>query len=266
MFQLNRFWVLGVAALIALSGCARTNEQAKAGQESSVEGPAIIDTKADAVLRQMSDFLAAAERFSFKVEGSMDEVLKSGQKLMLDRSGEAVLERPNRLKVRLHGDFRETSVLYDGTTLTIAEALHKVYVRTTAPDTIDQLMDFLADEHHVFVPFADLLFSLPYNSLVVPGTSGEYLGLHQVAGVRCHHLLFTNPSVDWQIWIEANGQPVPRKFVISYKQTLAHPQFIAEMSDWNFSPRLPEGTFTFEVPSGYELIRFYQPDLYGGTS
>ena len=97
---------------------------------------------------------------------------------------------------------------------------------------------------------------------MVPETSGEYLGVHQVSGVRCHHLVFSNPSIDWQIWIEADGQPVPRKFVISYKRTAGHPQFIAQMSDWNFSPRLPESTFNFKAPSGYELIKFYRPEQY----
>jgi hypothetical protein len=37
-----------------------------------------------------------------------------------------------------------------------------------------------------------------------------------VDGVPCHQLSFESPGADWQIWIEADSTPVPRRFVIDF--------------------------------------------------
>ena len=41
--------------------------------------------------------------------------------------------------------------------------------------------------------------------------TGEYVGVTELSGVRCHHLAFRSGDVDWQIWIEDGDKPLPRK-------------------------------------------------------
>ena len=86
--------------------------------------------------------------------------------------------------------------------------------------------------------------------------SGQYLGVGYVFDTKCHHLAFRQPSVDWQIWIEEGDKPLPRKLVITSKDTPAHPQYTAFLSDWKLSPKIDEAAFTFKAPDGAKKVDF----------
>ena len=104
------------------------------------------------------------------------------------------------------------------------------------------------------LPLADLLYSDPYAVLMAGVTYGRYLGLHQAAGVDCHHLAFSQETIEWQIWIDAGDKPLPRKLVISYVQEPGEPQYTAVIRRWSLDPKLPDGLFTFEAPEGAQKI------------
>ena len=82
------------------------------------------------------------------------------------------------------------------------------------------------------------------------------VGRHGVDGVPCHHLAFSQESIDWQIWIEDGPQPVPRKLVITYKTEPGSPQYVARLSNWDFEPRFSKQYFEFEVPADAGEIEF----------
>ena len=63
-------------------------------------------------------------------------------------------------------------------------------------------------------------------------------------------MAFTQETIDWQVWVEDSGTPVPRKVVIVYKNVKSVPRFTAELSDWNFSPKLSKSLFEFTPPEG----------------
>ena len=145
-------------------------------------------------------------------------------------------------------------IWYDGKTLSILSRQQNSYATTKAPGTIDEMMDYLFEEFGLEVPIADLLVSDPYNSATQRVRSGQYIGLHQVQGTKCHHLAFRQNNVDWQIWIEDGDNPLPRKLVITHKGLPGHPQFIAIFDKWNLSPKLSKDLFTFKVPEGAKRI------------
>jgi hypothetical protein len=74
--------------------------------------------------------------------------------------------------------------------------------------------------------------------------------------VSCHHLAFSQETIDWQIWIEDGPRPVPRKLVITYKTEPGSPQYVARLSGWNFQPRFSKHFFTFEAPAGAGEMEF----------
>ncbi len=76
-----------------------------------------------------------------------------------------------------------------------------------------------------------------------------------VLGVPCEHLAFTQTNIDWQIWIEDGAKPVPRKFLITYKDEPGSPQFTALFSNWDFETKLPDFVFKFEPPAGASKIK-----------
>ena len=52
----------------------------------------------------------------------------------------------------------------------------------------------------------------------------------------------------------AGATPVPRKFLITYKDESDAPQFTAVFSGWDFATRLPDFVFKFEPPEGANKI------------
>ena len=53
-----------------------------------------------------------------------------------------------------------------------------------------------------------------------------------------------------------DARPLPLRVVLTYVGEPGQPQFWANFSDWNTSPRLPETTFQFTPPAGARQIAF----------
>jgi hypothetical protein len=82
------------------------------------------------------------------------------------------------------------------------------------------------------------------------------VGSSVVDGTRCHHLAFTEKTIDWEVWIEDGTQWVPRKLVITYKTLPGAPQFEAVLSDWDLVTQTPDALFTPALPPGAARIEF----------
>ncbi len=221
--------------------------------EPVIEG---IDDEADRVLREMSEFLAGTAEFRFEADLLVEDVLETGQKLQFGERATAIVRRPDRFAAERSGDAMARTVVYDGTRVSVLDEAEGVYAVVDVPGTIDGMLDHMADLYGVTIPIADFVFSSPYEALVEEGAAGHYVGLHDVAGVMCHHIAVSQEAVDWQIWIEAGERPLPRKLVITYKHVVGAPQFIAFLHDWDLSPEVPDQTFVFEPPDGVEQIEF----------
>jgi hypothetical protein len=162
--------------------------------------------------------------------------------------------RPSRFASDASGDTLNRSAWYDGRTLSALEKDDNEYLTVEMPGTIDAVLDKLSDEYGVVVPLSDLVYSDVYATLMEGVVYGEYLGIHQAAGVACHHLAFSQEDVDWQIWIEAGDRPLPRKILISYAEEPGAPQYTATIRRWNLDPKLPDDLFVFEAPDGATRI------------
>jgi hypothetical protein len=148
---------------------------------------------------------------------------------------------------------------HKGTSLTVANTT--AYASCDAPGAIDKLADRLADEYDVVLPLVDMLLPDPYKAMIANVQTGAYLGVHEVDGVKCIHLVFTQENIDWQIWIEQGPRPVPRKLVIDYKQAPGRPQYTAVLSEWNLSPAVDEKMFEPQPPKDAKKVEM--TDLLG---
>ena len=99
-----------------------------------------------------------------------------------------------------------------------------------------------------------VLVGIVVDQIIARVRQGTYLGLHQVNGVKCHHLAFRQEAIDWQIWIEDAERPVARKVVITFKEQPGHPQFTALIDKWNLSADAPESAFEFTPPANAKRI------------
>ena len=218
--------------------------------QSRPAGYATIDAQADEALKKMGACLAGAKQLAFSAHDMMDQVLADGQRVQIAINHRFIIRRPNAVAADAQGDIENARYVYDGKTLAIVDRTENVYAVLTVPDTIDAMLDSIAEQYALTMPLSDLFLSDPYAATRPHFRSASYVGLHQVRGVKCHHLAIRQENVDWQIWIQATDPPVPRKLVITYKEMPGQPQYIAFLDDWNLAADVPEGTFDFTPPPG----------------
>jgi hypothetical protein len=215
-----------------------------------------VDPKATAILKRSMDYLAGLKQFSVDTQISIEAVLTSGQKLMFDNAATATVQRPNKLVARRKGDLVNQVFYYDGKTLSLSNPDEKVYASIAAPGTLEEMLDFARGSLDIIAPAGDLLYKNAFELLTRDAKSGFVVGKGVVGGVRCDHLAFRNPDVDFQIWIQEGAKPLPRKYVITSTQVAGAPQFVTVMS-WNTAPpSVTDGTFAFAPPKGANRIDF----------
>ena len=213
----------------------------------------LVDAKADAILRGMSDFLASQARFRVHVQRSLDLVLDNGQKIQADSSAVVTVQRPDRLRIARKGVSNERLVIFDGQTLTLAGS-DGLYATAAAPATLDAFLDRAIERLGLVPPGADLLYANPYQVLTEDLVESTYIGQALINGVRCDHLAFRNQSVDWQLWVEAGPRPLPCKMAVTARETEQAPQFVAYYRNWDLQPVLGADEFSFTPPPGATQI------------
>jgi hypothetical protein len=215
-----------------------------------------IEPKADQYLKAMSSYLAGLHTYSFQVEEFFDEAQDSGQKLQLSNQRHMTVSRPDKVFGESEGDTVNSRFYYDGKTATVFDRGQKTYAVEKVPGTIDGMLDDLHERFETDQPLADFLFADPYKEFTENVQSGEYLGVHYVGKVKCHHLAFRQKTLDWQIWIDAGDEPLPRKLVITFKEQAAQPQYTALIHRWDVNPKLDDAVFEFQPPAGVRKVDF----------
>jgi hypothetical protein len=235
--------LIGITAAALLAGCASTETRVRQ-----------IDAQTGPILKQMCDALDGAKAFRFRVRATMDRSVETGQLAQFHRTSEITVVRPDRLYATTDSDDGLWSAWYCGKTLTVLDRDANMYATEAVPGRIGEMLDYMADNYDLVIPTADLLVGKTYDSLLADVESGTYVGLHAVGETNCHHLLFRQENIDWQIWIDAGKPPLPRKLVITYIQEPDQPQYVAMMDDWDLAPPVSKTTFTFTPPAGAKAV------------
>jgi hypothetical protein len=203
----------------------------------------------------MGDYLGQAQFFSVSAEVWQDIQLSSGQRVQAGRTIELQVRRPDRLRAEVHSTRRNRELVYDGKAITLFNRAQNFYGTVRASGSLDEAMDVASERFGIAMPLEDFIRSDPHKDLLQKVTSGTDIGPVTVMGVACEHLAFTQDKIDWQVWIESGARPVPRKFVITYKDEPDSPQYTAIFSNWDFATKLPDFVFQFEPPAGAAKIK-----------
>ena len=209
-----------------------------------------IDPQADRVLKEMCTLLDGCRTIRFRVSAVIDRPLATGQLAQFHRTSEVTVARPDRMYAKTESDDGKWLAFYRGNTLTVFDRDDNTYASETVPTRLVEMLDYMAGKYDLVMPMADLLVGETYGSLLADVDSGVYIGLHSVGDTKCHHLLFRQANLDWQIWIDAGNRPLPRKLVITYTQRPGEPQFVATIDGWDLNPAVSDETFAFKAPAG----------------
>jgi hypothetical protein len=236
---------------------------AAAPPQAALAQPDEVAPAAKQLLKASTDFLARQQQFSVGTESSIDVVLASGQKIQFDHTAKVSVERPDKWRAERTGDLVDQVFYYDGKSLTLHNPHGGYYATIAAPGTLEEMLDFAREKLDVVAPAGDLLYKNAYDILMKDVTSGFVVGKGVVDGVRCDHLAFRAPNVDWQIWIEEGSRPLARKLVITSRDMLNAPQFTVVTKNWNLKLEFSAATFSFRPPQWLRKLEFVPKDADG---
>ena len=230
----KRSWYL---ASLVVTLTVMTVPVLSAENQSPTQSPS--ELRAMSILKNMSEYLAHAERFSVTIRDGYDVVQESGQKIEFGELRTITVSRPDRLRIEVErSDGQKDLVIFDGKDMTIYTANDNIYATTARQGTLDQEIKYALDDLKIRMPLSLMFLSTLPGELDKLGVSAEYVETTTITDVPCDHLAVrTAGGVDFQVWIAQGAEPLPRRIVITYKDEHGQPQFSADLSNWNLAPK-----------------------------
>ena len=222
----------------------------------SAATPSAIDPNALSLLKRMSDSLTKAKGFTYRSRIVMELPAVTGQFVTLLPEGSVALRRPDKLRATYGGDAPPFDLFYDGQSVSVIAPHASVYSTVKAPATLDAMLAGLRKNTGLRLPAVPLLKDDPYASLTRDLQSAVIVGETRINGVRCDHLAFRRPGVNWEIWIESGSRALPRRLAATFTDRPNFPRTIVEFTRWNLHPWLPDCLFRFHKPAKAKEISF----------
>jgi hypothetical protein len=213
---------------------------------------AVVPASADdtnAILKAMTSYVAGQKTISLSFDSSIEVVTPQLEKIQFASSGELSLSRPDKVRATRTGGYADIELVSDGKTATLYGKNINAYAQSSAPASIDDLVELLRSKLGAEIPGADLLLASSYDALTEDVIEGKHIGRGVVDGVECEHLAFRNMETDWQLWVEVGARPIPHKYVITSKAVAGAPQYTLVIRNWKTDVQPGADAFAFK-PSG----------------
>lgn len=255
-------WI-GVAAVQAAEEKAPAAAAAAATEGAPAAGPEdpLIEPAAVEAVRKMVKTLETLQRVSYTVETDYDAIQEDGEAIEFGATIEETIRRPDHVRMeRWDRNGQHVLATYDGRVVTVYDPEDGVYANTPRTGDVDSVVDFLRDDVGMKLPLADLFASDLGELLLERTVSAQYVDVQQIGDYACDHVaLRSGDGIGIQFWIRQGAEALPQRVVITYERARGRPQFRANFSDWDLSPRVPDRLFVLDIPANAKLIPFVLP-------
>jgi hypothetical protein len=244
---------MGWIALMFLSGAVgAVRSHAEEPQRTS-----LADDPHLSLLKRSLNLLTHQKQFSFTAESGYDSVQEDGQKIEFGSRRQIIIQRPDRIRMESHDrNGHQLQVIYNGKEISFFTPRENKYAVKSKTGTLDDFLDHLANDLQVQIPLAQVGYR-NFNEIAMKDfTTGFKVEESIITEILCDHLVFRNDQIDFQIWIRKSGDPLPVRWIITYKKEEGQPQFWVQFIKWNLNPKIEDSTFTFTPPKGAERIQF----------
>lgn len=211
---------------------------------------------ADKILRGMCDYLNSLQQFSYEAEVSYDAPEADGQSVQYDFDMTTYVRRPDRLRVDAKGDGIDKQFFFNGRTITLYDNKANMYATMDVPPDIEGALKKAHQDFDLRVALTDLASPKLCDHLAKAREGARVLGVTNIRGVATHHLVLDRKDIRVQVWIETGEKPLPRKVLITDKNLPGSQEWIANLSQWNLTPKLKDPVFNFAAPPGADKIQF----------
>jgi len=256
MYKIVQHCVLLLCCSLLLSAQTATrNKPTTKTPDQKADQKKDIDPLALKVLKAVSDPIREAKTFSFRTRGTREYVGSNGQIITYFNTSEVTVQRPDKLRVDFKGRGKEVELFYDGGQAVLYSPGPNLYASVPAPKTLDGVLEAL-EKRDVDLPVRNLLETDPYQSLVPSLRTAYVIGKTQMFDLTVHHLAFTEPNAEWQLWVTDGQNPRIQRLQVINKAKPRQPRITVEFFDWNLdAPTRPE-MFSFQKPEGAREIDF----------
>ena len=254
--------ILTIAILLPLTPISVSVALAQKAPGSTARAPAAppaVDPKALALIKAMSDKIAAAQSLSFRVHRAFDVPAANGQPLFYMVVSHVVLQRPDKLKVIVTGDGPPSEFYYDGKTMSVLFPDKKLVAIADAPPTLDDMFEAAIKKAGLYFPFVDLLASDPYKEITEGLQSAFVIGQSMaVDDTTTDVVALANKNVQAQIWIGATDN-LPRLVWLTPTELTGKPRSMMEFSDWKLGVQTSSADFTSAAAASAHKIDMAPP-------
>ena len=257
VFHFRRSLLTSIVVVLTAVACSR---------DPRPDTPAAA-AEGERLMRQMSETLAGVSAFRFTTTENLEQVGPSENRRVLHFARTVTVRRPNGVFFELHGlgdTALDVGAYYDGSRVSLRGEANNVWAQTTAPGTLDEMLDEVARRFSLPVPIADVIYSAPYDAFIGRNTHGGFVGREIVEGVQCAKLAYSDEFVDVRVWIPTSAQPLPRREEIAYKQVRGVPTARITFTSWDLQPRVSDATFTFQPEAA--LTRIEMEEFVAGVA
>jgi len=247
-----------IAVLVAAMTCAWAQEGVSPKVVSPQPAGTSLDPRALDALKLMSDTLGQAKSVRFEARSMVPIKSPNGIWVSLFGMARVVKEGANKLFAETRGDFFPYDFYFNGQTVTAYSPSKNFYAEKTLSGTIDDVIEEAYQKEGKSFPYADILVAEPYKVLTEELIRAVYVGKSTIGGVKTDHLVFTNKSVEWQIWIGVEDH-LPRLVYANYMDDISEPSYTVGFLNWKINEPVPPETFTFQNASKATKVEFRNP-------
>jgi hypothetical protein len=222
-----------------------------------ISTPVVAEDKAEAlaILERMSDEIASLDKFVVTGEAYADARLEPG--LLIEQSSDVVMRvsRPDKLRITNRSAESTGEIFFSEGMLSVYNGNSNYYAQTPIPAGLNAAVFFAIDEVGVEAPILDFISSDVASYLTEDADSVDYIGLSRFRGQSHHHIVIRTAEIDLQLWVLAEGAPLPAKMALSAKWEGGSPRSVFFFS-WDTDPKIKSKTLRFEPPPGAIKIEF----------
>jgi len=218
-----------------------------------------IEPAALALVKAMSEKLAAAKTLSFTAVTTYESTDRTGEPLAYMTLSQVTLQRPNKLRVITPGDGPRTEFYYDGKTAQAYEPAANLVAVAEAPDTVDAMLRAAFQYAAIYFPFTDVIVSDPLKAITENLTIAFVVGKSiVVGGVPTDIVVLVGKFAHVQLWIGSDDK-LPRLARVIFIGDPAHYRHAVALSDWKLDQPVAAGSFTSAALAGARRIDFVPP-------
>jgi len=207
------------------------------------------------LLKRMGAAVAGLDSYRISGDAYVDARLDAG--LIIEHASEATLSvrKPDSVRITNKSSEDVKELFFSAGQLTVYTQSKNFYGQTEIPEGVEAALDYATDELGLDAPMLDFVTGEVAERLLAEATNVEYFGTSLIRGKVYEHVVIRTPEIDIQLWIAAEGLPLPGKMALSAKWDSGSPRTVVFM-EWDADPDIPSGALAFEPPVGAVRISF----------